>query len=58
MHTEWLNGREKNAKNKNDLLTTGLNDIKKKKTTTQTHEVNEEASAWKNGQAENWSDIM
>lgn len=31
MHTEWLNGREKNAKNKNDLLTTGLNDIKKKK---------------------------
>lgn len=31
MHTEWLDGREKNAKNKNDLLTTGLNDIKKKK---------------------------
>ena len=49
---------KRTQKIKNDLLTTGLNDIKKKKTTTQTHEVNEEASAWKNGKADNWSDIM
>lgn len=54
MYTERLNDKEKNERNKDGLLTSGLKDINTK---THTQEESQKKSAWKNRQANNWTDI-